>query len=82
MEVHLDHVGVGCNRVVNAASWGPSGLVAFGAHHAVALYDPKVSELSLNPCSGIWFKNPHLPLCPEVRHRRCGYTGGVMKKVN
>lgn len=49
MEAHLDHVGVGCNRVVNAASWGPSGLVAFGAHHAVALYDPEVSKLSLEP---------------------------------
>ncbi|GAQ91522.1 hypothetical protein KFL_008000030 [Klebsormidium nitens] len=41
MDVRLEHVGVGCNRVVNAASWGPSGLVAFGAHNAVALYSPE-----------------------------------------
>lgn len=43
MDVRLEHVGVGCNRVVNAASWGPLGLVAFGAHNAVALYNPEVS---------------------------------------
>lgn len=42
MLVSLQHVGVGCNRVVGAVSWGPGGLVAFAAHNAVVVYDPQV----------------------------------------
>lgn len=40
-------VGAGCNRVVNNVSWGASNLVAFGAHNAVAIFCPKVLEISL-----------------------------------
>lgn len=37
--VTLDHVSAGCNRVVNALHWGECGLVAYGAHNAVIVYD-------------------------------------------
>lgn len=47
VEVQQDFVSVGVNRVTNALAWGASGsgrdLVAYGAHHMVALYDPEVS---------------------------------------
>ncbi len=39
---------VGCNRVVNALDWGPTGHVAFGGHNVVAIYDPAVSYAALN----------------------------------
>lgn len=36
-------VGAGCNRIVNNVSWGQSGLVAFGAQNAVAIFCPQVT---------------------------------------
>jgi hypothetical protein len=42
MRVELAHLGAGCNRCVNAVSWGHNGLVAYAAHHAVIVYDPEV----------------------------------------
>lgn len=41
-DVESAFIGVGCNRVVGAAAWGPYGLAAFGAHHSVAIFDPQV----------------------------------------
>lgn len=38
-------VGAGCNRIVNNVSWGPSGLVSFGAQNAVAIFSPEVFSL-------------------------------------
>ncbi|KAJ0987588.1 hypothetical protein J5N97_005944 [Dioscorea zingiberensis] len=38
-------IGAGCNRIVNNVSWGPSGLVAFGAHNAVAIFCPKSAQI-------------------------------------
>lgn len=40
-------IAAGCNRIVNNVSWGSSGLVAFGAHNAVAIFCPNVLCLSL-----------------------------------
>ncbi|GBG67448.1 hypothetical protein CBR_g583 [Chara braunii] len=43
VDVNLAYVGVGCNRVAHTLAWSSvSGLVAFGAHNAVAIYDPAV----------------------------------------
>lgn len=42
MEVTQSFVSVGVNRVVNALDWGPDGLVAYGAHNMVVVYDPEV----------------------------------------
>ena len=41
----LEYVSVGCNRSVHGADWNHEdapggGLVAYGAHKAVAVYDP------------------------------------------
>ncbi|KAL8142019.1 hypothetical protein V2J09_015051 [Rumex salicifolius] len=38
-------IGAGCNRIVHNVSWGASGLVAFGANNAVAIFDPKTSQI-------------------------------------
>ncbi|XP_010536323.1 PREDICTED: elongator complex protein 2 isoform X2 [Tarenaya hassleriana] len=38
-------IGAGCNRVVNNVSWGASGLISFGAQNAVAIFDPKISQI-------------------------------------
>lgn len=38
-------IGAGCNRIVHNVSWGASGLVAFGAHNAVTIFDPKTSQI-------------------------------------
>ncbi|GFH18193.1 uncharacterized protein HaLaN_14952 [Haematococcus lacustris] len=42
MHVRQDIVSVGVNRVVNAVDWSNSGLVAYGAHTMVALYEPQL----------------------------------------
>lgn len=39
--VEAAYIGVGCNRTSGAASWGPSGLYAYGAHAAIAILDPR-----------------------------------------
>ena len=38
----LEHVGVGCNRVVHALHWGDAGLLAYGGQNAVVVYHPEV----------------------------------------
>ncbi|KAH9300080.1 hypothetical protein KI387_011663, partial [Taxus chinensis] len=38
-------IGAGCNRIVNTVAWGPSGLVAFGAHNAVAIFQPQAARI-------------------------------------
>jgi elongator complex protein 2 len=42
ISVEKAFIAVGCNRVVGAVSWGSCNLVAFGAHHAVAIFSPEV----------------------------------------
>ncbi|BDA40643.1 Elongator complex protein 2 [Coccomyxa sp. Obi] len=39
MNVKVEFASVGCNRVVNALDWGKDDLIAYGAHHAVAVYN-------------------------------------------
>uniref|UniRef100_A0A6V7QWZ0 Elongator complex protein 2 n=1 Tax=Ananas comosus var. bracteatus TaxID=296719 RepID=A0A6V7QWZ0_ANACO len=38
-------IGAGCNRIVNNVSWSPSGLVAFGAQNAVAIFSPESTQI-------------------------------------
>ncbi|KAL6746553.1 WD40-repeat-containing domain protein, partial [Haematococcus lacustris] len=45
MHVRQDIVSVGVNRVVNAVDWSDSGLVAYGAHTMVALYEPQSAKV-------------------------------------
>ncbi|KAM0953126.1 putative transcription factor WD40-like family [Dioscorea sansibarensis] len=45
VEVERVFIGAGCNRIVNNVSWGPSGLVAFGAQSAVAIFCPKSAQI-------------------------------------
>lgn len=45
VDVKSVFIGAGCNRVVNNVSWGPSGLVSFGAQNGVALFHPQVYPL-------------------------------------
>lgn len=42
VSVELAHAYVGCERVAGALAWGEEGLVAFGAHHSVAIYNVEV----------------------------------------
>lgn len=61
MKAELRHVGVGCNRVVNAVSWKhENGLIAYAAHHAVIIYDPQVSFFILPIRPEINFDFPRL----------------------
>ena len=41
-KVRLRFISVGCNRLVNAATWGRNNLLAYGAHNMIALYAPDV----------------------------------------
>ncbi|KAL6744655.1 WD40-repeat-containing domain protein, partial [Haematococcus lacustris] len=45
MHVRQDIVSVGVNRVVNAVDWSDGGLVAYGAHTMVALYEPQSAKV-------------------------------------
>lgn len=51
-------IGAGCNRIVNNVSWGACDLVAFGAHNAVAIFDPKVVSFSFFHSLVCIFTNP------------------------
>ena len=85
--VQLRHVGVGCNRVVGAVAWGP--WVAYGAHHAVVVYDPEVRRLgsgsacSDQPPSLAAAAPEHHPARPPAAQEACvlgtllGHTGVV-----
>lgn len=42
VQVSSEYISIGCNRTAHAASWGNSGLVAFGADTLIALYSPLV----------------------------------------
>jgi hypothetical protein len=52
IHVDLAHVAVGCNRVVHALHWGDSGLLAYGGHNAVVVYDPEVIPRDETVCTG------------------------------
>jgi elongator complex protein 2 len=46
----LTYVSAGCNRSVHAAAWnterGPGGgLLAYGSHSSIALYDPATARV-------------------------------------
>jgi WD40 repeat protein len=48
MSVRLDHVGAGCNRVLNSLHWGATpqsdeGLIAYASSRAVLLFEPRTS---------------------------------------
>lgn len=45
IEVEREFIGAGCNKVVNTVSWGPSDLVAFGAHNAVTIFNPQAAKI-------------------------------------
>ncbi|XP_010932527.2 elongator complex protein 2 isoform X1 [Elaeis guineensis] len=45
VEVERVFIGAGCNRIVNNVSWGPSGMVAFGAQNAVAIFCPENAQI-------------------------------------
>lgn len=45
IEVDRVFIGAGCNRIVNTVAWGPSDLVAFGAHNAVAIFNPQAAKI-------------------------------------
>lgn len=42
MNAEVEFASVGCNRVVNALDWGEEEFIAYGAHHAVAIYSVMV----------------------------------------
>jgi len=48
MKVSSLFTSIGCNRVVNALDWGPTGRAAYGGHNVVAIYDPRVRRMVLN----------------------------------
>ena len=37
--LQLEHTSLGCNRVRGCLAWSTSGLVAYGAHNCVVIYD-------------------------------------------
>ena len=43
--VKLEYVAAGCNRVVGALDWCEEGLIAYCAHHAIAIYNPATSSI-------------------------------------
>lgn len=44
-KVDFSYISCACNRTPHSADWGNNGLVTYGACHAVAILDPKVSSM-------------------------------------
>jgi len=42
MRLNPQFISVGVNRVVSALDWGEHGLIAYGGHWIVCIYDPEV----------------------------------------
>ena len=42
MQLTSTFTSVGVNRVVNTLDWGSNGLIAYGGHWIVCVYDHKV----------------------------------------
>jgi len=45
--VTTKYISCACNATGHCADWGHSGLICYGACHAVALYKPKVKCLMI-----------------------------------
>lgn len=43
MQTLCSAISVGCNAVTNAVDWSPSGLIAYAASKAIAIYDPSTN---------------------------------------
>lgn len=56
MELELEYVSAGCNRIVNSLDWGACGLIAYAAHNSVFVYDDKVALLLFWKPSN-WFED-------------------------
>lgn len=41
----LQHVSVGCNRIVGALSWSDTDVIAYAAHNAIIVADPNSSRV-------------------------------------
>lgn len=52
--MELEYTSAGCNRCVGNVTWNDEGIVAFGSHRVVVLYDievrPVVNESWLHGC--------------------------------
>lgn len=44
MQLTPTFTSVGVNRVVNTLDWGSTGLIAYGGHWIVCIYDPEVGS--------------------------------------
>ncbi|XP_072979268.1 elongator complex protein 2 [Typha angustifolia] len=68
LEVNRVFIGAGCNRIVNNVSWGPSGLVAFGAQNAVAIFCPESAQIltTLPGHKAIVNCTQWIPTCKDV----------------
>ena len=49
ISVHRSFLSGGANRVVNALDWSDDcGVIAYGSHHSIVLYDPIAAEIRHN----------------------------------
>lgn len=49
ISVHRSFLSAGVNRVVNALDWADDdGLVAYGSHQSVVIYDPMAAHVRYN----------------------------------
>lgn len=46
MDVSLDFMALGCNRVAGCADWGKNGTFIYPGHRSIALYRPEDHKIS------------------------------------
>lgn len=49
--MELEYTSAGCNRCVGNIAWNDEGIVAFGSHRVVVLYNIQVRAFSCYSCS-------------------------------
>lgn len=69
VQVEAAFIGVGCNRVVGAVAWGPCNLVAFAAHHVVAIFSPQVFFFPLPYCQVLAYTFSLVPFSGWYVHK-------------
>lgn len=71
--MELEYTSAGCNRCVGNVAWNDEGIVAFGSHRVVVLYNIEVRAFSC-----LFLLSASMLCCMAARHALCcGWVGLV-----
>ena len=80
--ISQEYVSTGCSRTVGSLSWGQEGLLAFGSHNLVAIYNLQVRPSAISKlCAGLSTPTQD-GQCTCMQHGIVGTMKGHTEKVS